>query len=132
MIEQVASFLKQKCYNKYKYIFICWELGNKLNHMLNLIQSSSTLWRSTETWDFLIFYGEFVVVCNFFRHCNWLLGVNNHLLFTFYCDYFCITIRLKLEKICILVCNLYIVLVRRLWKVEKVCLICYYLHCNYG
>jgi hypothetical protein len=67
-----------------------------LHHALaSLVKRTTTLLRTTQTWNFLIFYREFIIIRYLFIDSNRLFGVNDNLLLTFNGNDFCIAIWLK-------------------------------------
>lgn len=63
-----------------------------------LVESSSTVFGSTQTGDLLVFDGEFIIVCDLFVDADRLARIDDYLLFGFYSDDFSIAVWLKVNR----------------------------------
>lgn len=59
-----------------------------------LVEGSSAVLRATQTWDFVLFNGELVIICDLLIHTDGLLGVYDYLLLGFNGDHFGVAVGL--------------------------------------
>lgn len=71
--------------------------------VLQLVERSTTTMRTTQTWYFVFFKWEFIIVGNFFIYTNWLLTINYYFLLPFNLNNLGIAIRLQLKLFIIIV-----------------------------